>query len=46
MKTKINVEFIDEILKGYLPKGNDKVLQAMEYSLFTGGKRVKPLATA
>ena len=43
MKTKINVEFIDEILKGYLPKGNDKVLQAMEYSLFTGGKRFRPL---
>lgn len=43
MKTEITVEYIDEILKSYLPKTRDKVLQAMEYSLFSGGKRFRPL---
>lgn len=43
MKTNITVEYIDEILKSYLPKTRDKVQQAMEYSLFSGGKRFRPM---
>lgn len=43
MKTKITVESIDEVLRKYLPKFSDKVQQAMEYSLFSGGKRFRPL---
>ncbi|MCH5156935.1 MAG: polyprenyl synthetase family protein [Clostridiales bacterium] len=49
MKTDITVAYIDEILRSYLPKTRDKVQQAMEYSLFSGGKRFRPmllLATA
>ena len=40
---KITVEFIDECLRKYLPKEGGKVQQAMEYSLFSGGKRFRPL---
>ena len=43
MTNNITVEFIDEILKSYLPKTRDKVQQAMEYSLFSGGKRFRPM---
>ena len=43
MKTNITVEYIDDVLRQYLPKSRDKVLQAMEYSLFTGGKRFRPM---
>ena len=43
MKTNITVAYVDEILKQYLPKSRDKVLQAMEYSLFSGGKRFRPM---
>lgn len=43
MKTKINTELIDELLHSYLPKTSDKVEQAMEYSIFSGGKRFRPL---
>lgn len=43
MKTKITVETIDEMLRQHLPKLSDKVAQAMEYSLFTGGKRFRPM---
>ncbi len=43
MKTNITVSYIDEILKGFLPKNRDKVMQAMEYSLFSGGKRFRPM---
>ena len=43
MKNNITVAYIDEILKGFLPKSRDKVLQAMEYSLFSGGKRFRPI---
>ena len=49
MKTNSNVAYIDEILKQNMPKSHDKVLQAMEYSLYSGGKRFRPmllLATA
>ena len=49
MKTNVSVAYIDEILKQNMPKTHDKVLQAMEYSLFSGGKRFRPmllLATA
>ncbi|MGN1066232.1 MAG: polyprenyl synthetase family protein [Candidatus Fimimonas sp.] len=42
-KNKIPVEKIDELLRKYLPQKNDKVVQAMEYSLFSGGKRFRPL---
>lgn len=43
MKTNINVELIDELIKQRLPKSPDKVLQAVEYSLFSGGKRFRPM---
>ena len=43
MKTNVTVEYIDEVLKSYLPKTRDKVQQAMEYSLFSGGKRFRPM---
>lgn len=43
MKTNITVAYIDEILRSYLPKTRDKVQQAMEYSLFSGGKRFRPM---
>ncbi|MCH5151186.1 MAG: polyprenyl synthetase family protein [Clostridiales bacterium] len=43
MKTDITVSYVDEILRQYLPKTRDKVLQAMEYSLFSGGKRFRPM---
>ena len=43
MKTEITTEYIDGILKEFLPKSDDKVLQAMEYSLFSGGKRFRPM---
>lgn len=41
--TKITAETIDELLRKFLPNKNDKVQQAMEYSLFSGGKRFRPL---
>lgn len=40
------VEEIEEIIKAYLPKeeGNQKVvLQAMNYSILAGGKRLRPM---
>lgn len=40
------VEEIEEIIKAYLPKeeGNQKVvLQAMNYSILSGGKRLRPM---
>ena len=43
MKTSINVAYVDEILKQNMPKTHDKVLLAMEYSLFSGGKRFRPM---
>ena len=43
MKTKITLELIEENLRKYLPKNGGKVAQAMEYSLFSGGKRFRPL---
>ena len=43
MKTNITVAYIDEILKQNMPKSHDKVLQAMEYSLYSGGKRFRPM---
>lgn len=43
MKTNITIDFIDELLRQYLPKDCDKVAQAMEYSLFSGGKRIRPM---
>lgn len=43
MKTNISVEYVDELIRKYLPKNRDKVAQAMEYSLFTGGKRIRPV---
>lgn len=49
MKNSIGIETVDEILRGYFPNSNDKVAQAMQYSLFSGGKRIRPmllLATA
>lgn len=43
MKNNISVEAVNEILREYFPNTNDKVTQAMEYSLFSGGKRIRPL---
>ena len=43
MKSKISVEFVEEMLRKHLPQQKDKVGQAMEYSLFNGGKRFRPL---
>lgn len=43
MKSNVSVELIDEILRKYFPKICDKVTQAMEYSLFSGGKRIRPM---
>ena len=43
MATKITVELIEQNLRKYLPKEGGKVQQAMEYSLFSGGKRFRPL---
>ena len=43
MKNKVTIELIDENLRKYLPADTDKVVQAMEYSLFSGGKRFRPL---
>ena len=43
MKTNITTDYIDELLRKYLPKNCDKVAQAMEYSVFSGGKRIRPM---
>lgn len=43
MKNNITVDYIDDILRKYLPKNCDKVAQAMEYSVFSGGKRIRPM---
>lgn len=44
MKTDITTSYIDELVRQYLPKNKcDKVAQAMEYSVFGGGKRVRPM---
>ncbi len=43
MKNNITVEYVDKLLKEHFPKINNKVVQAMEYSLFGGGKRFRPL---
>lgn len=43
MPTKLDVKYVDELLKNRLPERHDKVAAAMEYSLFTGGKRARPL---
>lgn len=36
-------ELIDKSLKKYLPKGNDIIKKAMRYSVFSGGKRIRPV---
>lgn len=43
MATKLDRNYVDELLKAHLPVTHSKVGQAMEYSLFTGGKRIRPL---
>ena len=43
MKTNITTNYIDELIRKYLPKNCDKVAQAMEYSLYSGGKRIRPM---
>lgn len=43
MKTNITTSYIDDLLRKHLPKNCDKVAQAMEYSVFSGGKRIRPL---
>ena len=49
MKNDISVKTVDDILRKFFPSSCDKVAQAMEYSVFSGGKRIRPmllLATA
>lgn len=36
---------IEESLKKHLPKGNDPLSKAMRYSVFSGGKRIRPIIT-
>ncbi|MCX5666491.1 MAG: polyprenyl synthetase family protein [Candidatus Omnitrophica bacterium] len=36
---------IEKALKKYLPKGDDALSKAMRYSVFSGGKRVRPVIT-
>ncbi|MFA5256403.1 MAG: polyprenyl synthetase family protein [Candidatus Omnitrophota bacterium] len=36
---------IEGALRRYLPKGNDALSAAMRYSVFSGGKRIRPLLT-
>jgi geranylgeranyl diphosphate synthase type II len=36
---------IEEALKRYLPKGADTLSAAMRYSVFSGGKRIRPIIT-
>ena len=43
MKNNITVKYIDELVREYIPKNHDKVSLAIEYSLFTGGKRFRPM---
>lgn len=39
----IEKKLIDKNLKKYLPKGNDTIKKAMRYSVFSGGKRIRPI---
>ena len=46
---KKRIEYIEEILRRYLParEGDQKIImEAMEYSLMAGGKRLRPHADA
>ena len=43
MKNNITVKYIDELVREYIPKNHDKVSLAIEYSLFSGGKRFRPM---
>ena len=36
---------IEKVLKRYLPKGDDRLSAAMRYSVFSGGKRIRPILT-
>ena len=36
---------IEKALKRYLPKGDDALSAAMRYSVFSGGKRIRPVIT-
>ena len=36
---------IEIALKRYLPKGEDALSRAMRYSVFSGGKRIRPVLT-
>ncbi len=36
---------IEKALKRYLPKGDDALSAAMRYSVFSGGKRIRPILT-
>ena len=43
---KKRIEYIEEILRRYLParEGDQKIImEAMEYSLMAGGKRLRPM---
>lgn len=45
-ESKIRVEQIENIIKGYLPKEEGyqkKVIEAMNYSILAGGKRLRPM---
>lgn len=36
---------VDDALDRYLPKGESLLIQAMRYSVFSGGKRIRPILT-
>lgn len=43
MKSKVNHDYIESLVKKFLPQSFDKVSQAIEYSVFGGGKRFRPM---
>lgn len=45
LKIFLRYKEIEKALKRYLPKGNDALSAAMRYSVFSGGKRIRPILT-
>lgn len=39
------MKLVEDALKKYLSKGNDTLGKAMRYSVFSGGKRIRPILT-
>ena len=40
---KIDKALIENLIERYIPYGNDQVFDAVRYSLFSGGKRLRPI---